>query len=57
VRDIFRNEIDKMMSFLESSNSDFYGGYFAAPVIVRPLGAVSPATKLARAHSPDKIAP
>ena len=34
VRSIFRNELDKMMTPFKKSNTDFYGGYFAARVIV-----------------------
>jgi hypothetical protein len=41
VRSIFRNEIDKMMSFFESLNSDFYGGYFAARVIVNKAATIA----------------
>jgi hypothetical protein len=42
VRSIFRNEIDKMMTFFKSSNSDFYGGYFAARVIVNKAATQKP---------------
>jgi hypothetical protein len=33
-RSLFRNQIDKMMTPFRKTNPDFYGGYFAARVIV-----------------------
>jgi hypothetical protein len=32
-RDIFRNQIDKMMTAFKKPSPEFYGGYFAARVI------------------------
>ncbi len=35
-------KLDKMMTFYKSTNSDFYGGYFAARVIVNKAAKQKP---------------